>query len=377
MKTYKHAFVLLAIILGTTACKQNEPDTTTTEKSFLLTKGASYYWGNAGEIWGDDELAGSNVLALDLYSERLSYNNESQEYVGAGYNLYIENIFVDTTHITLAPGTYAMDSISGAPFTFTPGIWTTQNYPYGAYLTTVKGTTISYEIITAGTFTVSEKGDSTIIDFTLQKEDGTIITPQFRGMPDKYDASGSNDYSFEPQPATTQDWTFTHADTAICYSDYYGNNTANMDLYMGNDDVFAYLELNCPPLTGDSIPVGRYEVNTTHQAYTVTASGGYVADENYDLPSFIGIYKEGNTYSNAYYLISGTLDVSRTAGNYMLELNAVSYFGSTIHAIYNGDIHVKIPVQKSRATISRQTPGKRTATPGKRNRMMHGNRIEQ
>lgn len=375
MKTDSFIFALM-LVLAATSCKQNEPSTTT-EKSFQLTKGASYYWGNAADIWDDDELAGSNVLAIDLYSERLSYNSESQEYVGSGYNLYIENIFVDTEHVTLAAGTYNMDSISGAPFTFTPGFWTAQNYPYGAYLTTVKGTTISYELITAGSFTVTEKGDSTIIDFTLQKEDGTTITPQFRGIMEKYDATGSNNYSFEPQPATEQDWTFLYADTAICYGDYYGNNTSNIDLFLGNNEVFAYLELNCPPFSGDSIPAGTYEINGSRQAYTVTASGGFVESEGYDLPSFIGIYKEGSTYSNAYYLVSGTLDISRNAGQYALELNAVSYYGSIIHASYNGPVLLEMPVQKSLKIAAKPAIKTKNATAGKRCRMGHGTRIQQ
>ncbi len=374
MKTSRTLF-FLALAFCTTACDPDEPSTTT-EKSFRLTTGASYYWGNAGDIWQDNELAGSNVVAIDLYSENLSYDTESQEYVGTGYNLYIENIFLDTNSLTLAPGTYVMDSLSGAPFTFTPGIWTVQNYPYGAYLITVTSTAISYEIISSGTFTVTEKGDSTLIDFTLQTEDGTTITPQFRGILDAYDASGSYDYSYEPQPATEQDWTFLRADTAICYGDYYGNGTATVDLLLSNDEVFAYLELNCPMFDNDSIPTGTYKIDSSHQAYTVTASQGFSEDEGVDWPSFIGIYASNNTYTYAYYLMSGTLAISRTDSQYAVELNAVSYYGSRIRATYAGTIHVARPTQKSLEITSKPAVKTRTTATGKRGRMAYGTKIQ-
>ena len=68
------------------------------------------------------------VVALDLYSEGLSLNQENR-IQGTGYNLYLSDIFVEDA---LVPGTYRSDT-TAQPFTFLPG----RDYegtPHGMYL---------------------------------------------------------------------------------------------------------------------------------------------------------------------------------------------------------------------------------------------------
>ena len=60
-----------------------------------------------------------NVVSLDLYSNLLSLDEETQHMTGTGYNLYLSDIFVEGT--TLTPGTYrSLKTNTPSPLTVTP-----------------------------------------------------------------------------------------------------------------------------------------------------------------------------------------------------------------------------------------------------------------
>lgn len=104
------------------------------------------------------------------------------------------------------------------------------------------------------------------------------------------------------------------------------NNTHEINLFLFTNR----LDPNCV------ITPGTYPINSTGNLNTVWASEG--GDEQGDYPSILVTDFEsigGNTYYNTvYYLVSGTFKVEFVQGVFTATLNAKSYNGSTIKAVY-------------------------------------------
>ena len=143
-------------------------------------------------------------------------------------------------------------------------------------------------------------------------------------------------YEWEPQTATTMTITFDSVD----YQDMTENlGYACSSLYFMNDEYEMELTVFVAG-TGDEtlIAPGTYSIDTTYAEGTVMASPG--GDDYYDYPSYLitdFVYDSENdywTYNTTYYLVSGTLEVLAVEGGVQMNLQAMTYYGSTVNATY-------------------------------------------
>ena len=136
-------------------------------------------------------------------------------------------------------------------------------------------------------------------------------------------------YDYEPD-ATNIDITFV----AVEYADY-TEDWGVVDIFLANDedldaaDTWAALEFITSSFDG-TIPAGTYPINDSEEEGTFIASPG--GDDESDYPCYVGVPADEEGYYNPFYLVDGTVTISE---NGSIEVNAESYWGSTIHLVYN------------------------------------------
>ena len=107
-----------------------------------------------------------NVVSLDLYSDGLSFDSLGL-IQGSGTNLYFSDIFLPSESASLQEGIYACDTLA-SPMTFLPGMNFEGSFT-GAYLLYIEDSKLtSILLIEGGEMEVTEKNDSTYIDFRLR-----------------------------------------------------------------------------------------------------------------------------------------------------------------------------------------------------------------
>ena len=161
----KKIFIILAVI-GLVACKSNSPSAYRgLPKEYNLAYQEIY-----GHCYDSVPYA---VVALDLYSEGITLNNEHR-IQGTGYNLYLSDIFVPDS--LLAQGEYK--SITNdqlpIPYTFLPG----RDYegtPHGMYILDIQDDKIAnIQVLDSGSLVF--KGDSLLFTLYYTNSYGSRIT---------------------------------------------------------------------------------------------------------------------------------------------------------------------------------------------------------
>ena len=109
-------------------------------------------------------------------------------------------------------------------------------------------------------------------------------------------------------------------------------------LYLMSDDYEMELSVFVDTDSLTILPAGNYPIDNSYTDNTVMASPG--GNDEYDFPSYLITDFEQDAasgewyYNTVYYLASGTLKVTRLEHGVLLAVDAVSHFGSTIHATY-------------------------------------------
>lgn len=165
-------------------------------------------------------------------------------------------------------------------------------------------------------------------------------------------------FDYEPDAATTLNITFTDME-ADDYSDFFGFYYT--DLYFMNDDYEMEVAAFAPFDEETVLAPGTYEINDSYEDGTVQASPG--GDDMYDYPTYIAtgfVYDEEYdewTYTKSYYIVSGTLTVSKVEDGTKFEIKGKTAKGSTVNATYLLPGTVAISNAKHETTSS--TPSKR------------------
>lgn len=148
---------------------------------------------------------------------------------------------------------------------------------------------------------------------------------------------GDEEYNFdyEPDAQTTLNITFTDME-ADDYSEFFGFEYT--DLYFIHEDYEMELVAFAPFDEETVLAPGTYEINDSYEDGTVQASPG--GDDMYDYPTYIAtgfVYDEesdGWVYTETYYVVSGTLTVSKVDGGTKFEIKGKTAKGSTVNATY-------------------------------------------
>lgn len=160
----------------------------------------------------------------------------------------------------------------------------------------------------------------------------------FEENPDLDEMGGGDEeynFDYEPDEATTLNITFTDME-ADDYSEYFGFDYT--DIYFMSDDYEMEVAAFAPFNEETVLAPGTYEINDSYEDGTVQASPG--GDDMYDYPTYIAtgfVYdeeQEGWVYTQSYYVVSGTLTVSKVEGGTKFELKGKTAKGSTVNATY-------------------------------------------
>lgn len=130
-----------------------------------------------------------DVVAVDLYSEGLTLN-EQHVIQGSGYNLFLSDIFVDSTATSgtsqLLAGTYH-SATTATPYTFLPG----KDYegdPHGMYILQIEeNKVVGIQVIDSGYMVVTDTTNGfKDLQFTLYYQNSygytTTYTTHFQGI---------------------------------------------------------------------------------------------------------------------------------------------------------------------------------------------------
>jgi hypothetical protein len=146
--------------------------------------------------------------------------------------------------------------------------------------------------------------------------------------PYSYEEEGGKSYSIA---CTWQEAT----DYTAEYNDVY--------LYMGDNDNQILLDVYVSALDAETvIPVGTYTIDNSAVASTVLASDGegmFGTNPSYMMGAFEYDEESGDyVATKVWYIVSGTLTVTKTNKGARLELVAQTGHGSTINAVYEGPV---------------------------------------
>lgn len=138
------------------------------------------------------------------------------------------------------------------------------------------------------------------------------------------------DYDYSVEPETKSD--FAPEVLQFTYRQSTAQTYFMVDLLTADGEI--YLILN--DSTHSTLPVGEFPIDFTGEQGTFDASTGY-----YDYSAWgLGVFYEPAYFLNGddyYFLISGKVTISETAGVYTISVDAVSANGSTVKTSYTGE----------------------------------------
>ena len=83
------------------------------------------------------------------------------------------------------------------------------------------------------------------------------------------------------------------------------------------------------------IPAGTYTIDDSYTSGTVLASSGVNSQGQVTLSFYANLNEEGNLVTPLYFLVSGTVEVTKVDGNLKVEVNAVNSNNVPIHIVYD------------------------------------------
>jgi len=179
MMLNKIKYSLFAVLVVLSAChNHDDPKEQKSPYATQYTQGWASFYGRYYNAHNE------NVVSLDLYSKTAQIDSTGKV-SGSGSNIYLSDIFIQATDTFLPQTSFSCDSIIRIN-TFLKGKDFEGN-PTGAYVMRFDESSYTYTLITKGTFVVSEKEDSCIIDFELILADKTKLNAQYRGILPTYD----------------------------------------------------------------------------------------------------------------------------------------------------------------------------------------------
>lgn len=189
-----------------------------------------------------------------------------------------------------------------------------------------------YYTLVQGSIQITKNANNYTIAGTMVGDNGVTYNISYTGELIEYDV-----FSAEPVPAQE----FKLACNWIEVEDYIAEY-GDVYFYMGNDDYQITLDVYLEAMDDITIlPVGTYTINASTANGTILASSGMSAYGALPSNMYAVAYDQatGEPYaSNVWYIVSGSLQVSQTAKGVRYELNATTSKGSTIQAVYEGDV---------------------------------------
>ncbi len=321
--------MLLAVVLGLIACKDNDKKVNANIISID-------YYGN--KFLPEDKKSDVTEFRVNIASRGIFFDDNGMLLSGSGYDISI-NIFDVFGKNTVPTGNFPF-SVEYTPMVTVKGGHDADGMLVGSFYNVIENGEYKNEMplfITEGEFSITPEGDKYRIKLitTIDGKEQTFI-----GF---YDGKLKNvAYPYKPLETTTQDWTLS--------SVAYGAGFASIDenIYyckLVNASKNQALELNImvEEATLDKFAEGVFTVSEERHP-GIVMNGDYMG---MGVGSFMGIYNpekdvlDYDYYNTIWYLASGTVTITKADNIYTLVLDGKSYFGSTLKAKFTGEIPVE------------------------------------
>ena len=189
-----------------------------------------------------------------------------------------------------------------------------------------------YYTLVQGSIQITKNANNYTIAGAMVGDNGVTYNISYTGELIEYDV-----FSAEPVPAQE----FKLACNWIEVEDYIAEY-GDVYFYMGNDDYQITLDVYLEAMDDITIlPVGTYAINASTTNGTILASSGMSAYGALPSNMYAVAYDQatGEPYAtDVWYIVSGSLQVSQSTRGVRYELNATTSKGSTIQAVYEGDV---------------------------------------
>ncbi|MEE0861196.1 MAG: hypothetical protein UIC49_07010, partial [Paludibacteraceae bacterium] len=281
-----------------------------------------FYFESNPEGLGSTPTTGEEVNFVGYAADYEYY--EDYSYDGAyNYSIYLYGQTDNDPSVVLDIYTAEKDKFEG---TYSTADGTLGEYCY--YDVTEE----EYYMLVQGSIQITKNANNYTIAGAMVGDNGVTYNISYTGELIEYDV-----FSSESEPA--QD--FKLACDWIEVEDYIAEY-GDVYFYMGNDDYQITLDVYLKAMDDVTIlPVGTYTINASSANGTILASSGMSAYGALPSNMYAVAYDQatGEPYaSDVWYIVSGSLQVSQTAKGVRYELNATTSKGSTIQAVYEGDV---------------------------------------
>lgn len=293
-----------------------------------------------GEYYGDNG-NGTNFISMML-SDGLEWDRVTENYTKSGRYIFLELNSQIRSDYMLATGTYKpIPKIGSLVGTFNPGKLECSDgpcYAVSTYLSDVdrNGREI-FTALTDGKIVVSKKeNDIYSIVMDLKDEEGYPVHAVYEGKLPLIFVG----YKFEPQEAVDQEFLLEQVERVEYWGDFFRNGTSDflLDFTTADGKYGIGLELYCPKEDRVSITSGDYVFSVEERA--MTAKPGYYNGYGTLYPGYA--YKLGTfEYEIVWWLSQGKVKIDQLPDEvYHIQVDAYSFFGSHIKAVYNGKLNI-------------------------------------
>lgn len=202
--------------------------------------------------------------------------------------------------------------------------------------------------LVSGTIKVTSLTEGVKIEINAKSYNGSTFTVTYTGIPEEYvdDDDDGTSYEWEEETVSTQNYSFEEVTVYGGYEEEYDYSWT--EFYMEGENWNADLLFFAESAQETGVAPGTYTIDNSGMPGTVYASPG--GDDTTDYPSCIMYdFDENGNYAGVYYLVSGTIKVSKDSKGVKIEIDAKSYNGSTIKGIYTGNLDFSAGIENLKA----------------------------
>ncbi|MBO8439391.1 MAG: hypothetical protein IAC51_01940 [bacterium] len=321
---------LCGIAFAMVSCEESNTQGDYVSMNFLE---ANYY----GDFYGN----GTEDVTVTLYSPELELDVEAHQVLsGTGVIVSLDFIAPSVDEEFMLPGgdykvdtTHAANTVAG--YYVMPGLLP---IPMGSTVIYYEdGKDVDMKYVASGTVSLVHDGGAVTLTADVTLDDGSEARWQYAGAmsvtdqrePDPVEPTYT--FDFELSEAVKDTFVFDRIELYNHGAVY--NENDYIEGLMENSETMEFVLLDMYAPAGTTSPVHTYSIDSTAGVWTCMSSPG--GDEyGYDYPTFVGFNCSMEGYSNVYYLRSGSVEVTEDG----VTMDAVSYFGSEIHIVYEGDV---------------------------------------
>ncbi len=198
----------------------------------------------------------------------------------------------------------------------------------GNYQPSFYQTTKNYWYLRSGEVSIGKKGSNWVFEIEAYTYNGSHIVVEYEGGAEyigPYISEPQFSYDAEPEEKASLRYIFSKCN--------YDSHNGILGIDMQNDTTQMYIEM---VTAEEEPPSGTYYITTDSVPGTLIASPG--GTETADYGTFLAMFDKDENWLCSYYIVSGTLLVSREKGILTMSFAGISKNGSDVTISYSSPI---------------------------------------